>query len=182
MNDRYGNFQLMACMREFSLESDRYVEHVAALHKLHRTDLNALGFLVRPSSSATSMTPGKLGEALNLSSPATTALVDRLERNGHVERHRSDKDRRQIQLDMTDHARNVGRQLFAPLAVSMNAALARYTPEELEFVQRFLTDMTGATIAARESLTAADAVPAPPAAPPANISDPGVSATAQART
>ena len=93
--------ELFAAMREFTLESDRYVERVASLHGLHRTDLNALGFLIRPGREANSMTPGKLGEALNLSSPATTALVDRLERSGHVNRQRGQTDRRQVQLAMT---------------------------------------------------------------------------------
>lgn len=146
----YG--QLLASMREFSLESDRYVERVAFLHDLHRTDLNALGYLVRPDLAENAMTPGKLGDALNLSSPATTALVDRLEKAGHVNRKRSETDRRQVELAMTDHARSVGRELFAPLATHMSTALANYSPEELAVVQRFLAEMTEATIAAKNGL------------------------------
>ncbi|ALE93476.1 hypothetical protein AOC05_16015 [Arthrobacter alpinus] len=147
----YG--QLLVSMREFSLESDRYVERAAYLHGLHRTDLNALGFLIRPDLADNAMTPGKLGDALNLSSPATTALVDRLEKTGHVNRKRSETDRRKIQLAMTDHARTVGRQLFSPLAIAMSEPLKHYLPEELAVVQRFLAEMTAATVAARESLT-----------------------------
>lgn len=97
------------------------------------------------------MTPGKLGEALNLSSPATTALVDRLERSGHVNRERSQTDRRQVELAMTGHARSVGRALFGPLASHLGAALEGYTAEELELVTRFLEDMTAATTAARDA-------------------------------
>lgn len=154
MKPRDPQGQLLASMREFSLESERYVERVASLHGLHRTDLNALGFLIRPDLADNAMTPGKLGDALNLSSPATTALVDRLERAGHVNRRRSETDRRQIQLAMTDHARNVGRELFAPLATQMGASLEHYSLEELAVVQRFLAEMTAATVAARDSLTA----------------------------
>lgn len=144
-------------MREFTLESDRYVDRVASLHGLHRTDLNALGFLVRPSREGNTLTPGKLGDALNLSSPATTALVDRLERSGHVVRQRDQADRRQIQLAMTEHARNVGRTLFLPLAMELGDAVQSYTPEELDLVERFLRDMTVATGAAREKLKAPEA-------------------------
>ncbi|ALE04228.1 hypothetical protein AL755_00465 (plasmid) [Arthrobacter sp. ERGS1:01] len=145
---------LLASMREFSLESDRYVERVAALHGLHRTDLNALGYLIRPGLAENAMTPGKLGDALHLSSPATTALVDRLERSGHVNRKRSETDRRQVELAMTEHARTVGRELFAPLAARMATALANYSPEELAVVQRFLTEMTDATVEAKNGLSA----------------------------
>ncbi|MHA7306207.1 MarR family winged helix-turn-helix transcriptional regulator [Arthrobacter sp. TMN-49] len=155
--------ELFTVMREFTLESDRYVERVASLHGLHRTDLNALGFLVRPSREGKTMTPGKLGEALNLSSPATTALVDRLERSGHVVRQRDQADRRQIQLAMTEHARNVGRTLFLPLAMELSGAVENYTPEELDLVERFLRDMTSATATAMENLKAPE-VPMVPAA------------------
>lgn len=144
---------LLVAMREFSLESDRYVERIASLHGLHRTDLNALGYLVRPDPSENPMTPGKLGGALNLSSPATTALLDRLERAGHVNRKRSESDRREVQLIMTEHARDVGRELFTPLAAHMSESLEKYTTEELELVQKFLCDMTESTASARSSLT-----------------------------
>lgn len=147
---------LLEVMREYSLESDRYVERAASLHGFHRTDLNALGFLIRPDAATGAMTPGKLGEALNLSSPATTALVDRLERSGHVIRKRSETDRRQVQLAMTEHARTVGRTLFFPLAAQLTAALQRYTPDELDLVRRFLVDMTEATTQARDGLASTD--------------------------
>ncbi|WP_246295566.1 MarR family winged helix-turn-helix transcriptional regulator [Arthrobacter wenxiniae] len=145
--------ELMAAMRGFTYESDRYVERTAALHGLHRTDLNALGFLIRPSTPERPLTPGRLGEALNLSSPATTALVDRLERSGHVNRRRSQSDRRQVELAMTNHARDVGRALFTPLAQQLRGAAEKYTAPEIELVTRFLLDMTSATEAARNALT-----------------------------
>lgn len=142
--------QLLAAMREFALESDRYVDRAAAVHGLHRTHLNALGFLVSQGSNAP--TPGKLGQALNLSSPAVTALVDRLEHSGHVTRQRGQVDRRQVELAMTDSARSIGRQLFMPLAARLSQALESYTTEELAFVERFLHDMTHATAEAKGNL------------------------------
>nr|WP_233912244.1 MarR family transcriptional regulator [Arthrobacter polaris]UIK88065.1 MarR family transcriptional regulator [Arthrobacter polaris] len=162
MKSQQAHAELFAAMREFTLESDRYVDKVASLHGLHRTDLNALGFLIRPDREANAMTPGKLGEALNLSSPATTALVDRLERSGHVNRQRDKNDRRQIQLAMTEHARGVGRALFTPLAAQLTGTLAKYTPEELALVEKFLLDATAATAEALENLQA------PPANKPVN--------------
>lgn len=149
--------ELLVAMRQFALESERYVERAAAVHGLHRTHLNALGFLVSPGSNAP--TPGRLGQALNLSSPAVTALVDRLEHSGHVTRQRGQADRRQVELAMTDSARSIGRQLFMPLAAHLSQALESYSPEELALVERFLHEMTSATAEAKENLRAA---------PPAN--------------
>lgn len=156
MDQSISRWQLMASMREFSLESDRYVERVAALHGLHRTDLNALGYLVGQDMAGRSMTPGRLGDALNLSSPATTALVDRLSKQGHVQRQRSEQDRRQVEVSMTDHARQVGRELFTPLSGHLTAALEGYTPEELTLLNRFLKEMTAATAEAKDSLKPGD--------------------------
>jgi DNA-binding MarR family transcriptional regulator len=56
--------------------------------------------------------PADLGRALGLGSAAATALADRLERAGHVERHPQAGDRRRLQLVPTAHAgREVGRAL-----------------------------------------------------------------------
>lgn len=147
--------ELLAAMREFTLESDRYVDRAAAVHGLHRTHLNALGFLVGQESKAP--TPGALGHALNLSSPAVTALVDRLERSGHVTRTRGTTDRRRVELAMTDSARVIGRQLFRPLAERLGHALENYSPEELFLVERFLREMTLATAEAKGNVVAGPA-------------------------
>lgn len=159
MNGSADPRRIMAQLQAFSLESDRYVERVASKNGLHRTDLNALGYLSGSDRSGLKMTPGKLGEALHLSSPATTALVDRLSKAGHVNRSRSDSDRRQVEVSMTDHAREVGKGLFSPLGQHVGQALAKYSEEELAFISGFLADMTQATAAAKDSLKAPAPLP-----------------------
>ncbi|MDJ0357631.1 hypothetical protein [Paenarthrobacter sp. PH39-S1] len=76
----------------------------------------------------------------------------KLDRAGHVTRQRSDKDRRQVQLAMTDHACQVGSTLFSPLARHLGDALENYSAQERELAQRFLRDMIEATTAAREDI------------------------------
>ncbi len=146
------DFDLLTLLQQFTVETDRYVDAVSSTHRLHRTDLSALAFMVQAARADQTVTPGRLGEALNLSSPATTALMDRLDRAGHLTRHRSAEDRRQIQLAMTDHARQVGRRLFTPLARHLTQALDGYSDAERELASRFITDMIAATIAAREDI------------------------------
>ncbi|MCZ2401915.1 MarR family transcriptional regulator [Paenarthrobacter sp. Z7-10] len=146
------NLELLTLLQEFTVETERYVEQVSSTHALHRTDLNALAFLVQASRSEGPVTPGRLGEALNLSSPATTALVDRLDRAGHLTRRRSETDRRQVQLSMTSHAREVGSALFSPLAARLDAALTDYSPQERQLAERFMRDMVRATVQARSEI------------------------------
>jgi DNA-binding MarR family transcriptional regulator len=90
-----------------------------------------------------------LREELNLSSPATTALIDRLTTAGHVTRTRSDVDRRQVHLHMTEKAQAAGARLFAPLAQHISQALDRFTEDELALLKTMLESVTEATITAK---------------------------------
>ena len=54
--------------------------------------------------------------------------------------------------------------MFMPAPRHMGAAMAEFSPEELELVTRFMTAMVEATIAARQE--ASDGGPACPAHPP----------------
>ena len=60
-------------------------------------DLRCLDWLADGPKSA-----GQLAVATALTPAATTALVDRLARKGFVERYRSEEDRRQVMVRMTD--------------------------------------------------------------------------------
>ncbi|WP_051423377.1 MarR family winged helix-turn-helix transcriptional regulator [Arthrobacter sp. MA-N2] len=144
---------LLGLLQQFTVETDRYVEAVSSSHDLHRTDLNALAAMVAAAREGRTMTPGALRTALNLSSPATTALVDRLDRAGHLARHRSEKDRRQVHLEMTDSARATGSQLFSPLASAIAPVIGALSPEELHTVMTFMQGVIEATVAARKDVT-----------------------------
>ncbi len=142
--------ELMALLRQFTVETDRYVDVASERDSLYRTDLHALSIMMGAARAGLTVTPGFLREELNLSSPATTALVDRLDSAGHVTRRRSDVDRRQVHLEMTEKARSTGAMLFAPLARHINAVFDRYSEEQLELLRDMLRDVTDATVAARD--------------------------------
>ncbi|MFJ5861304.1 MarR family winged helix-turn-helix transcriptional regulator [Pseudarthrobacter sp. NPDC092439] len=145
-----GPHPLVRLLQEFTLEANRYVDTAGARKDMHRTDLNALAVIMRHTARGAVVTPGVLRKELNLSSPATTALIDRLDQSGHVVRERASTDRRQVELKMTPKAYQDGSVIFAPLSRHMGEALAAFTPEELEVATRFMTAMVEATVAARE--------------------------------
>jgi DNA-binding MarR family transcriptional regulator len=130
------------------MEANRYVDSAGGRNDMHRTDLNALALIMRHTSRDQIVTPGLLRKELNLSSPATTALIDRLHSSGHVVREREGADRRQVQLRMTPKAYRDGGAMFLPLARHMGAAMQDFTPEELEIVTRFMNSMIDATVQA----------------------------------
>lgn len=141
---------LVRLLQDFTLEANRYVDTAAACNDMHRTDLNALAVIMRHTAKGLVVTPGILGKELNLSSPATTALIDRLDQSGHVDRQRLGTDRRQVQLRMTAKAYQDGSAVFMPLSRHMSTAMAGFSPEELELVIRFMTAMIEATLTARQ--------------------------------
>lgn len=142
--------ELMALLQQFTVETDRYVDTISVRDALHRTDLNALGIMMGAARAGATVTPGMLRQALNLSSPATTALIDRLDEAGHVRRSRSSVDRRQVHLEMTEKALATGSRLFTPLAREVEQSLAEFTPEELALLSRMMRKVTDATVHARE--------------------------------
>lgn len=142
--------ELLALLQQFTVETDRYVDTVSVRDDLHRTDLNALGIMMGAARAGVTVTPGMLRQALNLSSPATTALIDRLGRAGHVRRSRSSVDRRQVHLEMTEKALDTGSRLFAPLAREVEAALSGYSPSQVELLSDMMRKVTAATVQARQ--------------------------------
>lgn len=152
---------LVRLLQEFTLEANRYVDTAGGRKDMHRTDLNALAVIMRHTAKGNVVTPGLLRKELNLSSPATTALIDRLDHSGHVTRERHSTDRRQVQLKMTPKAFQEGGAIFAPLARQMGSAMAGFSPEELDTVTRFMTAMVEATVAAREESATGQTVPPP---------------------
>lgn len=147
--DPAAAFELVLLLQQFGQASDRYVESTGSRHKTHRTDMNALAVIMRLERAGTPPTPGDLSRELHLSSPATSAMLDRLERIGHVERLRIDKDRRVVRIKMTAKAQADGRAMFAPLGASMMQVISGYTDAEVKLVSRFMADATAGVDRAR---------------------------------
>src|SRR4051794_41517686 len=78
--------QLALLLRRLTVELDAVGQRFAGLHGLNRTDVRALVAIMDAARSGRPMTAGGLGAAVELSSAAVTALVDRLERGGPRDR------------------------------------------------------------------------------------------------
>ena len=134
--------ELALLLRRLTVELDAVGQRFADLHGLNRTDVRALVAVMDAARRGQSLTAGGLGEAVDLRSASVTALVDRLERVGHVRRVRDPEDRRRVSLEISDSAMAAGGEFFGGLQCDLVAAMAGYSGEELAVVSRFLTDMT----------------------------------------
>lgn len=144
---------LLHLLRRQSEEAIRFAAVFGEAHGLHQTDVSALAAIAHAASTGVPIGPGALAETLHLSRPATTALLDRLEHAGHVVRRPDPGDRRRSVLEMQPAATAVAAAFFGPLGAAFGRVVERYSPEQLEVVAAFLTDVTEATIRTREELT-----------------------------
>jgi DNA-binding MarR family transcriptional regulator len=129
-------------LRRLTVELDAVGERFADLHGLNRTDVRALVAIMDAARQGRALTAGGLGDAVDLRSASVTALVDRLERAGHVRRVRDPDDRRRVSLEISDTAMAAGAEHFGGLQRDLVAAMSAYSADELAVVHRFLTEMT----------------------------------------
>lgn len=133
--------ELVRLLQQYTIEADRLGQAFAERNGMHPTDLYALLAVMRSAADGAPLTPGRLGQHLGLSSGATTAVIDRLERAGHVERGPDPRDRRRVTLHLGSTAHVVGEKFFGPLGVAMDGMLAGFAESELVAVRRFLAEM-----------------------------------------
>ncbi|MGY1821957.1 MarR family winged helix-turn-helix transcriptional regulator [Geodermatophilus sp. SYSU D00079] len=134
--------ELALLLRRLTVELDAVGQRFAVLHGLNRTDVRALVAIMDAARRGQALTAGALGSAVELSSASVTALVDRLERVGHVRRVRDPADRRRVALEMSEEAMAAGAEYFGGLNRDLTAAMAGFDDEELAVVRRFLEEMT----------------------------------------
>lgn len=140
-------------LRLFANESELYVGAAGREAAMHRTDLSGLALVMDRGQVGEHPTPGQISAALQLSAPATSAMLDRLERLGHVRRTPHPSDRRSVVVEITDHALEVGGAMFGNLRDHLAPVLATRSERDLAVVASFLEDAAAATRAARESLS-----------------------------
>jgi DNA-binding MarR family transcriptional regulator len=143
--------RLAYLLRRLNVELDQLGHQFAAQHRLHPTDMRALVAVMDAARGGQAMTPGRLGEELNLTSPSVTALLDRLERQGHLRRVRDQHDRRRVTLEIEPQALALGAEFFGPLNRELLAAMETFSDAELQVAGRFLQAMTEVIVANRRA-------------------------------
>ncbi|MEV7327082.1 MarR family transcriptional regulator [Micromonospora sp. NPDC093244] len=150
-------------LRRYAVDAQQVGHAFANLHGLNPTDLQALIAVMDAEMLGDPITPGRLGEQLNLSSGSVTALIDRLERAGHIRRDRDTADRRKVLLHYADQGAALAMEFFRPLGTRTDTVMDRFSEDELEVVQRFMTAMSESIRTHRDSVRAAR--PEPPRRP-----------------
>jgi DNA-binding MarR family transcriptional regulator len=139
--------QLGHAMQAYQRSTQAFDDQVGRRLGLNPTDLRCLDWLVDQPRSAR-----ELAEATGLSSAATTAMIDRLESRGFVERSRAEVDRRKVMVSMTPEGRARTDELYGPLVIEGLGIVDRLTTAELRSMLRHLTAIQALTDRHRQRL------------------------------
>jgi DNA-binding MarR family transcriptional regulator len=133
---------IRAALERYARAATRHRAALASLLGLVETDVLALEHLKRDGE----LTPGELADRMQLSTGGTTAVIERLRRDGHVTRHPHPSDGRRSLLRPTTTNGGIVTALAADDIAGVVNAL---TPGERECVERFLNEV--ADVAEREA-------------------------------
>lgn len=106
---------------------------------IHRNDLRALNLLEDGP-----LTPRCIGESIGLTSGSVTALIDRLQKAGLVERRPSETDRRSIEIGITQHRYAEIASLYRQCADSLMRQFNDQKDSQLKVSAEVLSDFAAA--------------------------------------
>lgn len=129
---------------------------------LHPTDAYALYEIALHDRQNQPLTATQLSDRLRLSPAATSALLNRLEKGGHIHRGREHDDQRVVTLRATDASKRRAEDSFAPANAVIQQMTDRYPPALRQQIEAFFDDLhaTLQTALAADHATEAAASPA----------------------
>jgi DNA-binding MarR family transcriptional regulator len=125
--------QIIGGARQYSIGTVLFHQAVGELLGINVTDMKCLDIITLKSSA----TPSELAEHTGLSTGATTAMIDRLEKANLIERRPHPSDRRGTIVALTKQATRRLPEFFESLANAMQALVSGYSETELEILWDF---------------------------------------------
>lgn len=100
------------------------------------------------------LTMGELGRRLGVTDKTITGLVDRLERDGHVQRERDAGDRRVVRCRLTKAGTALFRKMEGHITERMTRLLGLLDPKDRKDMFRILENLTARLTELRETALA----------------------------
>ncbi len=130
LGDRLGDL-----VRESQRGTDITDDLLCQLLGINRSDSRCLDILDQRGR----MTAGALAQESGLSTGAITAVIDHLEKAGYAQRIPDPSDRRRVQVEVTDKARQAAYELMAgPMMEAGELLMERYSERDLELMIDFM--------------------------------------------
>jgi len=126
-------------LRAFASAQNEMSRLFASDRQMHTTDAAALLHILDAEHEGRPLSPARLAERIALTTGATSALLNRLEEAGHVQRTREQSDRRVVTLRTTPEIEAAADAFYDPLTVQLGAVLDDYTDADLQLVEGLVT-------------------------------------------
>ena len=114
---------LVAAVREEQIANEIVDDHVALFLGINRTDGRCLDIVERHGR----MTAGALATESGLTTGAVTAVIDRLESAGYLQRVRDASDRRKVFIELTPLMTAITKKLFYNMEDMFQGTMSRLT-------------------------------------------------------
>ena len=129
--------QAIRAVRDYNFSNVLFRKTIVEKLGVNITDWECLGLLLQRGVS----TPTELSKHTGLTSGATTAMLDRLERSGIIERRRNPEDRRGTLIVIVKEKASEIATILASAIRAQEQLLSSYTEEELEFLSDFISKL-----------------------------------------
>lgn len=114
--------------------TDLFDETLASFLGVNRTDGRCIDIIDRFGK----VSAGQLAIESGLTTGAVTAVIDRIESAGYVQRVRDPVDRRKVWVELTAEMRGIIDRVFGFYMRGGGRMMERFTPEQLDGIMRFL--------------------------------------------
>jgi DNA-binding MarR family transcriptional regulator len=124
--------------RQYGINNVLFRNAIGERLGLHVTDMECLGLLFHKNIS----TPSEIAKQTGLTSGATTAMLDRLEKSGLIQRRPNPDDRRGTLIVLVESGTQKVGPLFASARQAQQELVSSYTEQELEIIANFFERST----------------------------------------
>jgi DNA-binding MarR family transcriptional regulator len=146
--------QVIMGARESNIGAILFHQAVGQILGINVTDMKCLDIITLKGSTS----PSQLAELTGLSTGATTALIDRLEKRKLIVRHRNPKDRRGTIITLTKEAVRKLPPLFESMAKAMEVLASSYSEKELALLLDYFGKLTVLWTEEREKVRSGQAL------------------------
>ncbi|MEO8492623.1 MarR family transcriptional regulator [Pseudomonas sp.] len=133
--DSFRNCHLGLLLARAALLKDRIIDTHMEPHGVTAAQFKVLIIIAQFDIN----TPAELCRNLSLDSGSMTRMLDRLEQKGLIARKRSELDRRQVQVVLTEDGQRLADMLPHIGAQAMNELAGALAPGELQTLEAILT-------------------------------------------
>lgn len=129
-----SHVRVVTSAREFVIASVLFKNIIGKKLGLNITDNGCLNYLLIRGSAS----PAELAKYSGLTTGSVTTMIDRLEKLGYIFRKPNPKDRRALEIHISDTARNAIIPLTRPAQSAQIDLMKVYTDEELDMIAAFV--------------------------------------------